>query len=576
VQQNWVQGLNLASQLADYNKVTGVTPPGQQMVLQGISSTVVSQLGKDQQAIYTSIANGFSLVGPLQTVGQLLTGTKLLLQAYTNLGLPNSLQTNDGLHALLYGNQSILDASAAQSDFAGFSTSAISDTTDNKIADEISAMNTRLSALSTYVTGALSRVQQSQTPESLYQIDATLQDLQAFKALKDTGALSPCSYVLSPSLASFGSAGGIGTISIQELNGCSWITSTNSSWLTTLLKANGSGNGSVSYFVSPNTTASPRDAIFIVGDQVFHVMQATDSGSGGSGGGGGGGGATPDFSLPLTVGPQTLTAGAGTSYSISVSSINGFTGNVGFAVTGLPSGVSGTFNPPTVNGGAGSTILNISTAGTTLAGTYPVIVTGTAGSINHYSEAQLVVQGDFAGSISSAAATVSVGSSATFEVNLNSVGGFSDQLTFSCVNPPQSVTCSFNPTSAMLPANGAVITKLTVTVNSKPSGAGATKKRIRWPDHWVLIGSQALLLLVLLFGWFWQERLSRNWKFAARILAFALGVFFIAGQTSCGNPPGTGPGSQPPPQTSAHVTLPIQASSSTSTKTIGTIQITVP
>src|SRR5207245_10299868 len=123
--------------------------------------------------------------------------------------------------------------------------------------------------------------------------------------------------------------------------------------------------------------------------------------------------------------------------------------------------------------------------------------------------------------------------------NLNSVGGFSDQITFSCFNPPQGLTCGFNPTSAMLPANGTVSSQLTVTVYSKPSGSGASKKPIRWPDHRVLIGSQALLLLALLFGWFWQERLSRNWKFAMRILAFALGVFFIAGQTSCGGAVGT-------------------------------------
>ena len=57
-----------------------------------------------------------------------------------------------------------------------------------------------------------------------------------------------------------------------------------------------------------------------------------------------------------------------------------------------------------------------------------MIVTGTAGSISHYSEAQLVVQGDITGSIPSNSAPVSVSNSATFNLTLSSVGGLSDQF----------------------------------------------------------------------------------------------------------------------------------------------------
>jgi hypothetical protein len=142
---------------------------------------------------------------------------------------------------------------------------------------------------------------------------------------------------------------------------------------------------------------------------------------------------------------------------------------VEFTVAGLPNGVSGTFNPQSINGGAGSTILNIFTAGTTFAGTYPLIVTGNAGSINHYGEAQLVVQGDIDGKISSSAATILVGNAATLDVSLNSIGNLSDQFAFSCPTPPSGVARSFNPPTAMLPGNGTVSSKLTVTVNSKPS-----------------------------------------------------------------------------------------------------------
>src|SRR5262249_2652295 len=159
-----------------------------------------NRLKSYQQSLYNQIYADFSAATAVQDAGQLLTGTKLLAQAYVNFGLPNSLQSSDALHSLLYGSQSILDASAVQSDFFGFSTASIPDTTNKKSVDDISLTNPRLSALSTSITSALNQVQHSQIPESLSQVDLTLEDLQAFKALKDAGALSSCSFQLSGGL----------------------------------------------------------------------------------------------------------------------------------------------------------------------------------------------------------------------------------------------------------------------------------------------------------------------------------------------------------------------------------------
>ncbi len=235
--------------------------------LKALSAQITNVLQVDQQSLYGQIA------ADLKTANA-LTGTKLLVQAFVNFGLPNSLQTNDTLHGLLYGSQSILDDSAVQSDFLGFSKSSIPDTTHNKITDEISAINTRLNALSTSITGALNQVQQSQIPESLSQVDLMLEDLQSFKALKNAGALSPCTFQISSGFAVLSSAGGAATVGVQVPTGCTWRTTTGASWLTVISGQSGSGDGTISYSVAANTSSSPRDAIFIIGDQVFRVMQS--------------------------------------------------------------------------------------------------------------------------------------------------------------------------------------------------------------------------------------------------------------------------------------------------------------
>jgi hypothetical protein len=562
--------------------------------LNSLSANITNTFAADQQTLYGDIAGalcapgtGCSSSGPyagrLVSAAQFLTGVKYLLQAYANFGLPRSVQSDNILHRILYGNQSILDGPVVLADFVNFSLNPITDVTDSKILDEISTANSRINALASAFATDLSNIQQNQTPESLVEVVVTLDDLRSFEALKSASALSACNFVLSPSYASVGSSGAVGAISVQELNGCRWTVSTNSTWLTTLLNASGTGNGTITYFVPPNTNACPRDAIFIIGDQIFKVLQAgtgSGSGSGCGGGGGGTGGNTPDFVMPSTVGSQTVTAGVSTSYSVSLSSLNGFTGAVSFAVTGLPNGASATFNPPTVGGGTGSTILNISTAETTLEGDYTLAITGTAGSISHYSEAHLVIQGDVSGSISSSSATISVGNSATFDLTLTSVAGLTDQFTFSCPNAPVSLACSFNPPTVTLPANGTVSTKLTVTVNAKPSGSAVSEWRFDWPNGRQFVVGQIILVFLLGLSALYllhQARFSNHRRLASLTLVLVLGALAV-GQISCGSAgsASSGPGSQPPAPTAANVTLSIQASSASVTKTIAKVHVTVP
>ena len=112
---------------------------------------------------------------------------------------------------------------------------------------------------------------------------------------------------------------------------------------------------------------------------------------------------TPDFALSTSPGSQTVTAGNGASYTVTLTASAGFTGNVTYSIAGLPSGASGTFTPASVSGSTNpvNSTLAITTATTTPAGTYPLTITGT-GTPTHSIPITLIVTHDFVGTYSAA------------------------------------------------------------------------------------------------------------------------------------------------------------------------------
>lgn len=99
---------------------------------------------------------------------------------------------------------------------------------------------------------------------------------------------------------------------------------------------------------------------------------------------------TPDFTIAASPNSQTVTAGCGTSYTTTITAVNGFTGTVSLSVSGLPSGATGSFNPTSV-AGSGNSTLSVSTSSTTPAGTYTLTITGASGSLTHSASVTLVV-----------------------------------------------------------------------------------------------------------------------------------------------------------------------------------------
>jgi hypothetical protein len=88
----------------------------------------------------------------------------------------------------------------------------------------------------------------------------------------------------------------------------------------------------------------------------------------------------PSFSLVSSPTSQTVTVGGNTTYTLSTTAQNGFTGTVALTLTGLPTGASGTFSPTSITG-SGSSTLTVSTTSSTPPGSYTLTVTGTSGSL---------------------------------------------------------------------------------------------------------------------------------------------------------------------------------------------------
>jgi hypothetical protein len=82
-----------------------------------------------------------------------------------------------------------------------------------------------------------------------------------------------CTYTISPTSQSFDSSGGSGSVTVTTQNGCTWSATSNASWITITSGSNGTGNGTVNYTVSSNSTTSQRIGTMTVAGQTFTVTQ---------------------------------------------------------------------------------------------------------------------------------------------------------------------------------------------------------------------------------------------------------------------------------------------------------------
>jgi hypothetical protein len=101
----------------------------------------------------------------------------------------------------------------------------------------------------------------------------------------------------------------------------------------------------------------------------------------------------PDFTISIYPPIQTVVAGESTRYTVTVTSVDGYSGAISLSVSGLPGGSSAILDPATIelqaNGSRSSTLM-VSTKDSTPAGTYTLTVTG-RGDLTKSASARLKV-----------------------------------------------------------------------------------------------------------------------------------------------------------------------------------------
>ncbi len=184
-----------------------------------------------------------------------------------------------------------------------------------------------------------------------------------------------------------------------------------------------------------------------------------------------GGAATPDFALSASPSSVAVTQGGNGTSTITVTPLNGFTGSVSLSASGLPAGVTATFNPASTTG---SSTLTLTASGTATVGTSTITITGTSGTLTHTTTISLTVNSvnppNFTISVSPTSLTVARGASGNYTVTIGAQNGFTGTVALSVSGLGSRVTATFTPTSV----TSSGTSTLRVTVNRRATTGNRT------------------------------------------------------------------------------------------------------
>lgn len=178
----------------------------------------------------------------------------------------------------------------------------------------------------------------------------------------------------------------------------------------------------------------------------------------------------------LSSSPSTLSVALGNSKSstITVTPTGGFTSSVSLSASGLPSGVTASFNPTSTTT---TSTLTLTASSSATIGSATVTITGTSGALTQTTTINLTVTASPSYSLSAGLAnpaSVSPGGSSTATITVTPANGYTGSVSLTCtISPPVSAayapTCSFgsaNPVSITTAANTATMTFNTVPAST--------------------------------------------------------------------------------------------------------------
>jgi alpha-tubulin suppressor-like RCC1 family protein/uncharacterized membrane protein len=180
----------------------------------------------------------------------------------------------------------------------------------------------------------------------------------------------------------------------------------------------------------------------------------------------------PDFTLSAS--PRSLSVAQGNSglVTLTTTALNDFNSEVSLSASGLPAGVTTTFDPPSIAApGSGTSGLTLSADPSTAIGIYAVSITATGGGRTHTTTVSLriVLPPDFVLAASPASLSVAQGSSGLVTLRTTISGGFNSAVSLSASDLPADVSATFSPATIAAPGSG--FSRLTLSaLPSAPAG----------------------------------------------------------------------------------------------------------
>ncbi len=280
------------------------------------------------------------------------------------------------------------------------------------------------------------------------------------------------------------------TCTANEYGGTSFATPMWAGYLA-LANQQAAANGNTIGYINPNIYPAAEGSSY---STYFHDITSGSCGSHSSGTGydlctgwgspnttglitllAGSSSSSPSFTLSASPNSVTVTQGNSGTSTITVTDVDGFSGSVTLAASGLPSGVTATFstNPTT-----STSTLTLTASSTATTGTATVTITGTSGSLTATTTVSLTVNSttspNFSVSASPTSVSVAQGSSGTSTITVTSTGGFDSATTLSASGLPSGVTAAFSTNPVTPPANGSATSTLTLTASSSATVGTAT------------------------------------------------------------------------------------------------------
>jgi subtilase family serine protease len=195
---------------------------------------------------------------------------------------------------------------------------------------------------------------------------------------------------------------------------------------------------------------------------------------------------SPSFTLSASPSSLSVLQGSNGSSTITSTAVDGFNSAVALTASGMPAGVTATFNPTSITG-SGSSSLTLAVASTTATGTYTITVTGTGGGLTKTTTVSLTVTAPVTAGFTLTASPTSLSvtrrESGTVKITTAVSGSFDSAIALSASGEGSGTTISFSKTSIAAPGSGTstmtvkasrTATTGTFTVTVKATGGGIT------------------------------------------------------------------------------------------------------